>query len=41
MEDYLFDAEDSHLSPAVTVMTAVLVLTFVLGFAYRLFVVLG
>lgn len=38
MDDHFLETTKEELSPAVTITTAVLVLTFVVGFAYRLFV---
>ncbi len=42
MDDYLFEGgADGELSPAVTAMTVVLILTFVVGIAYRVFLSLA
>lgn len=41
MDASILEGEKHHLSPAITVTTVVLILTFVVGIAYRLFVTLG
>lgn len=38
MADHFLEGAKNELSPAVTVTTVVLILTFLVGFAYRLFV---
>lgn len=38
MAEHFLEGAKNELSPAVTVTTVVLILTFVVGFAYRLFV---
>lgn len=41
MDDPIFEGEKNKLAPAVTITTVLLILTFVVGIVYRLFVTLG